>query len=67
MTKWIKCSERLPENEFIAFVYDGKEILRDISMDRITKKWERETSMGFIVEVNGITHWMPEPQPPEEE
>ena len=65
--EWIKCVDRLPDAEYVAYTWDGNEISSEYSMCRTTKKWEKETPMGYIIECKRpITHWMPYPKPPNE-
>jgi len=62
---WISVKERTPNsNESICFVFNGKEILEDVHFDRSDNQWFIENSLGYYIEVPGITHWMPFPTAP---
>lgn len=64
MSKWVKCSERLPTKDtiYLLFVPLGNGWYQTVAMLRpITKEWH-ELWFGKIVE--GVTHWRPLPKPP---
>ena len=76
--RWILCSERLPEynGQYLAFsASTGATNIRRFSIrkDAVSgscgeKKnvwWEYDDEWG-VLQVMGITHWMPLPEPPEE-
>lgn len=72
MSEWIKCSERMPERSGIypaCSVIVGRDHPDDwldalCSFNAEAKKGESkwQHSSGFYD--NGITHWMPLPEPP---
>lgn len=66
MQEWIKCSERLPErNERVGYTFDGKDIRNDVYFPGFNGSWESENSLGYYINENNITHWMPRSKPPE--
>jgi Protein of unknown function (DUF551) len=63
--EWISVKDRLPDKgEEVGYVFDGKNIRRDVYAPGFNGKWETENSMGWYVTVENITHWMPLPEPP---
>lgn len=77
-TRWIPCRERMPEydGQYLAFsASTGATNIRRFSIrkDAVSgscgeKKnvwWEYDDEWG-VLQVMGITHWMPLPKPPEE-
>lgn len=67
MSKWIKCSERMPE--------EGKPVLFVSSIGgRVHNnvyEWDGRTWCDFRADYNELsmdvfTHWMPLPEPPQE-
>ena len=65
--EWIKCSERLPgKNESVGYTFDGKDIRNDVYYPGFNGNWESENSIGFYVNEDNITHWMPLPPVPKE-
>lgn len=64
MGQWIKCSERMPDDFVDVLVTDGHYVeimtrLGDGSWLVLLEEW------STCVSVDGITHWMPLPEPPE--
>ena len=64
--RWISVEERLPDKGVFVVVYYGHFIgnLMDVYM------WDGEcwrSSTGYLEDAENITHWMPLPEPPEEE
>ena len=55
---WIAVGERVPEHEIEVVVYDGMGVF---CADRWRDEWIRGDDL-----VEGITHWMPLPAPPQE-
>lgn len=70
MSEWIKCSDRLPENNMNVIVYDGDDYFfanfEEIKDKRLKKRKGYFNICGDEFYVNEITHWMPSPKPPEE-
>lgn len=63
-TRWIPCSERMPECEQEVLVYAVDMVGSTIDVDCIseyTQKWR------FFDGTFKVTHWMPLPEPPERE
>ncbi len=74
MGEWIKCSERMPEDETPVLVMLNGEIrVAEIRWDTPTyeetyqpfRYWDDPYDDGQDWEVFDITHWMPLPAPPE--
>lgn len=65
--KWIKCSERLPKEEqkTIVWVVSGTYI-RKPHLNTSCYSPDRNKD-GFDIPDVEITHWMPYPEPPNEE
>ena len=73
--KWILCLDELPkpEEDYISFthsrdvlVYDGKQVrighLQVWEDNEYPPQWRESGRDGY--EINGVTHWMPLPEPP---
>lgn len=60
MSEWISVKERLPEESTnVLVVHDG---------GRVTIEWMLSSRKFLYEEIYGyVTHWMPLPEPPEEE
>jgi hypothetical protein len=65
-TRWIPIEERLPEKGSVVLTYDAK---NDICIsDPVTYSRDfRGIFQGIFGIDDGVTHWMPLPNPPEEE
>jgi hypothetical protein len=64
MQNWIKCSERMPEQGLRVVVHNGKDVqvcFRD--WDGLREFWEE---INYSSVIQGITHWQPLPEPPNE-
>ena len=64
MSKWIKCSERMPDKFVDVLVTDGIYVeVMWLDCDWYWDSWIE----SWVVEVDrkNITHWMPLPEPPE--
>lgn len=59
-TRWIPCSERLPEHSARCLCYCNGEI-------RVLKYWRTQQEFQYGGRKRNVTHWMPLPEPPEEE
>ncbi len=67
MSDWIKCSDKLPQkNELVGFSFDGKTIRKDIYYPGFNGDWESVNSAGWYISEKNVTHWMPLPNPPDE-
>lgn len=57
MRKWIKCSERMPEERdgFVFLTWNGRYIGKELFLGGVFQCLKPEA----------ITHWMPLPEPPE--
>jgi hypothetical protein len=64
MTKWIKCSERLPDDSRIVLVFSKGQLHFGSYNDWEKVWWIYEGGNCFTAYV---THWMPLPEPPEGE
>lgn len=64
MSKWIKCSERMPEYFSNVLVTDGEgvEVMR-LDCDGYWDSWLEPWVVTVARE--DVTHWMPLPEPPE--
>lgn len=67
MTNWIKCAERLPEEDAEVFVYAEPGFTYLASRDG--NGWLRHMGIGTfpLGEKRIVTHWQPLPDPPKEE
>ena len=67
--KWIPVTERLPEEYDDVLCYRGSHIgaLIDVYTYRGDNKWEDAYGYFESTEDEGITHWMPLPEPPKED
>lgn len=71
MGKWVKCSDRLPEESGYYLTYTSWDW---ISVNEYSSRWEKwnisdkSTNEDWIskVEMKNITHWMPLPAGPED-
>jgi len=70
MCEWISVKDRLPRlgvGERVGYVYDGKNIRTDVYFPGYNGRWESENALGFYINENSITHWIPLPKPPTSE
>lgn len=58
--RWIPCSERLPEHSVRCLCYCNGEV-------RVLKYWRTQQEFQYGGRERNVTHWMPLPEPPEEE
>lgn len=61
MSKWIKCSERMPEELEDVLVTDGRSV--EVMYLRLGLWYV--TSQDSAICGDEVTHWMPLPEPPE--
>ena len=54
---WVKCEERLPENDDLVLIWDGSYMAFGMYLDKVwvDKKWIKKN----------VIAWMPIPKPPE--
>jgi hypothetical protein len=67
--EWIKCSERLPEDDKYVLVWDGNINLDNFPFYEIAAYRTFNNGSFFIsgpYVLQKITHWMPLPNPPQE-
>lgn len=62
MSKWIKCSERMPPILIDVLVTDG---VRAEVRYWDGEEWDCWPAPASDVSVEGVSHWMPLPEPPE--
>nr|UVX85278.1 MAG: Protein of unknown function (DUF551) [Bacteriophage sp.] len=73
MSQWIKCSERMPEetddiivvSDDIIVVSDGI-VISGISYSRRDGFYMAALEYDDDEPIDGVTHWMPLPEPPQE-
>ena len=67
--KWIPVTERLPNENEDVLCSRGNHIgaLMDVYAYKGDNKWEDTYGYWSYGHVEGITHWMPLPEPPKEE
>lgn len=67
--EWIRCDERLPENQEVVLVYDPRDDLIKVGTCNVDKQWIENygSSCGccgyFAIKP---THWMPYPDVPKQ-
>lgn len=59
-TRWIPCSERLPEHSGRCLCCCNGEV-------RVLKYWRTQQEFQYGGRERNVTHWMPLPEPPEVE
>lgn len=59
-TRWIPCSERMPEHSGRCLCYCNGEV-------RVLRYWRTQQEFQYGGRKRNVTHWMPLPEPPEEE
>lgn len=63
--EWISVKDRLPNpGERIGYTFDGSQIRHDVYYPGYNGSWESENSLGYFINENNITHWMPLPAKP---
>ena len=67
-SKWIPVTERLPEEDADVLCCRGNHIgaLIDVYTYQGDGKWEDSYGYWNYTDIEGITHWMPLPEPPKE-
>lgn len=69
MAEWISVKDRLPNEEEIFLVYNGKSNDSYIELgfwNLDKKRFEYYDNEDYGLEMYDITHWMPLPKPPKE-
>lgn len=68
-SKWIPVTERLPDEDDDVLCCRGNHIgaLIDVYTYKGDGKWEDSYGYWNYTDIEGITHWMPLPQPPKGE
>ena len=66
--EWISVKDRLPKSNQEVLVYRGGHIgdLMNVYIYVGNDKWEDEYGYWSVTDDEGITHWMPLPEPPTE-
>lgn len=69
MTEWISVKDRLPNKGQDVLIYrSGFRVdLMNVHMYLGEDRWEDEYGYWETTETEGITHWMPLPEPPKGE
>lgn len=62
---WISCSERMPEGYTDVLVTDGEHV--DVKWWDESGYWDSWTELNSDIFADEITHWMPLPEPPEQD
>lgn len=62
-TRWIPCRERLPEDKELVLTYKNERF----EVQEYEKRRNGWISSGWFWSLSTVTHWMPLPEPPEEE
>lgn len=67
--RWIPVSERLPDENADVLCCRGNHIgvLMDVYTYKGDGKWEDKYGYWNYTDIEGITHWMPLPEPPKGE
>lgn len=61
MSDWIKCSDRLPDEDTLCLAIDEQQVIWTMHFD--DDDFYPDTGEVYGVK---ITHWMPLPEPPED-
>ena len=69
MSEWIRVKDKLPEPETEVLVYRGNHFgdIMNVYTYLGNGEWEDDYGYWARTEDDGITHWMPLPEPPKEE
>ncbi|ECC9987772.1 DUF551 domain-containing protein [Salmonella enterica] len=62
MSKWIKCSDRMPDDMSDVLVTDGIDVGFMWCAGDEWDSWDKR----YALDSDDITHWMPLPEPPTE-
>lgn len=65
--EWIKCSDALPKESDVYWIYPHKKGLHTAFYNVPLKRWEQTDQNGYEYQHGyKVTHWMPLPPPPKE-
>ena len=68
MTKWIRVKDRLPDNRQDVIVYNECKEVCGATFFAAGPEWDYSQGNQFTVsDLDTVTHWMPFPNPPEED
>ena len=59
MSEWISVEDRLPEDAYFVLAFEDTGLMRVVCF--YDNRWE--DNLDYVIE--GVTHWMPLPKPPE--
>ena len=65
--EWIPVTERLPEDGGMYLVFNPKRAVAKVATVRYSSQSIRWCGVEALSYIEGITHWMPLPEPPETE
>lgn len=63
--EWISVTERLPEDGGMYLVFNPKRAVAKVATVRYSLQSRRWCGVEALSYIEGITHWMPLPEPPE--
>lgn len=65
--EWIRCSDRMPVANGWYLTFDGCDVfIRQMQTSGVGRRYWIG-GVRFSREINGVTHWMPLPEPPKED
>lgn len=66
MSKWIKCSDQMPEKDIDILIVDDGVVEFGIYSSWINDAKFFTTNFEQFLKTKNVTHWMPLPEPPNE-